>query len=250
MADVEPGHRIPLVGAPASASPASDAAAPLTIEQRTVAALGLGGAFELASAELGFGSAAWLFVEQIAAISGDAAVAELREQLGSSFSVLDLIAKRWLDGERPERVETAPIQRALRGARRLLVIGLEARHLDAIVRDLPADVRIGLLTYRLQRVDWERVLGNFGGRVEAVSLSEFQSWAGARSALLTFVYGTRGLTMYVLSAFLRVYGSDVRTQFRDIIGWDVLGAPPEIYPRYLVESATTDLTLLVGIHER
>jgi hypothetical protein len=110
-------------------------------------------------------------------------------------------------------------------------------------------VRLGLLTYRLQRVDWERVVGNYAGRIEAVDLAAFQAWAGSRSALLTFVYGTRGDLMNVLSAFLRVSGPDVRTQFRDLVGWDVLGGTPEVYPRYLVETLTSDLTELVGFDE-
>ncbi|HVJ89445.1 MAG TPA: hypothetical protein VM580_06545, partial [Labilithrix sp.] len=137
------------------------------------------------------------------------------------------------------------VTRTLAGARRVLVVGVEANHVDALARDLPPDVRLGLLTYRMQRVDWDRVIGNYNGRVEAVDLGEFQAWAGARSAILTFVYGTRGEFANVLSAFLRIAGPDVRTQFRDIVGWDVLGASPEVYPRYLVETALEELTALV-----
>lgn len=237
-------HRIPLAGGPV---PLVEPPAPstLTLEEREIASLDLGAAFELASAELGFTAASWLFVEQVASAGGAPAVERLRDELGDSFSVLHFVAERWLEGERARPIDTKAVTTALAGARRVLVVGVEASHLDALARDLAPDVRLGQLTYRMQRVDWERVIGNHNGRVEAVDLGEFQGWAGARSAILTFVYGTRGALANVLSAFLRVAGPDVRTQFRDIIGWDVLGAPPEVYPRYLVETSLTELTALV-----
>lgn len=237
-------HRIPLVGAPGAALSAP-VESPLTSEERKIASLGLGGAFELASAELGFAAASWMFVEHVAALSGREGVEDLRHELGASFSVLDFVATAWLEGRRAPPIQTEGVKRALSGARRVLVVGLEARHLDALARDLDPGVRVGLLTYRLQRVEWERVLGNYEGRVEPVDLAEFQAWAGSRSAILTFVYGTRGELMNVLSAFLRVVGPDVRTQFRDIVGWDVLGGAPHVYPQYLVETLTSELTALV-----
>jgi hypothetical protein len=168
-----------------------------------------------------------------------------RRTLGATFASLDHIAHAWLAGARRRPVTTKPLERVLGGARRVLVVGVEADHLDALARELPRDVRLGLLTYRLQRVDWSRVLANFGDRVEPVDLAEFQGWAGARSSLLTFVYGERAGLVLVLSAFLRVSGPDVRSQFRDIIGWDVLGAAPELYPRYHVETSASDLTAFV-----
>lgn len=240
--------RVPLLGAPADVPPPlpSDT----SLEERAIASLGLGPAFELASAELGFAAAAWLFVEQVAAAGGREGVAQLRGELGTSFSVLDFVAARWLEGARAGDVSTASVLRALSGVRRVVVVGLEARHLDALVRDLDPSVRLGLLTYRLQRVEWDRVLGNYEGRVEPVDLASFQAWAGTRSAILTFVYGSHGALMNVLSAFLRVIGPDVRTQFRDIVGWDVLGAPPEVYPRYLVEALTSEVTTFVEADAR
>lgn len=238
------GHRIPLLGAPAPPVPPPPPST-LTLEEREIAAPDLGAAFELASAELGFASASWLFIEQTAALSGREAVAALRDELGASFSVLHFVATSWLEGERATPVETVAVRSALAGVRRVLVVGLEANHLDALARDLEPSVKIGLLTHRLQRVDWERVIANYGGRIEPVDLSEFQGWAGARSAILTFIYGTRGDLMNALSAFLRVVGPDVRTQFRDIVGWNVLSGTPEVYPRYLVETLTSELTALV-----
>jgi hypothetical protein len=217
-----------------------------SLDEREIASVGLGAAFELASAELGFAAAAWLFVEEVGATSGREAVEALRDELGRSFSVLHFVASRWLEGERTPRIETSAVRSALAGVRRVLVVGIEAGHLDALARDLDPSTRIGLLTYRLQRVEWERVIGNYSGRVEAVDVSDFQGWAGSRSAILTFVYGVRGDVINVLSAFLRVSGPDVRTQFREVIGWDVLGAMPEVYPRYLVEALASELTVLAG----
>ena len=247
--DFHSNHRIPLVGGPVPPLPPSARSA-LTLEEREIASLDLGAAFELASAELGFAAASWLFVEQVASAGGAPAVERLRDELGESFSVLHHVAERWLDGERARPVDTSAVTSALGGARRVLVVGVEASHLDALARDLAPDVRLGLLTYRMQRVDWDRVIGNHDGRVEPVDLGEFQGWAGARSAILTFVYGRRGDLANVLSAFLRVTGPDVRTQFRDIVGWDVLGAAPEVYPRYLVETSIRELTALVPFDGR
>lgn len=237
--------RIPLAGAPPPQAP-SPLPSALTLEEREIASVELGAAFELASAELGFEAAAWMFVEQVDALSGRDAVRALRDELGRSFSVLHFVASRWLEGGRAPKVDTTAVRRALSGVRRLLVVGLESRYLDALVRDLEPSVRIGLVTYRMQRVDWDRVVGNYAGRVEVLDLRDFQAWAGSRSALLTFVYGVRGDLMNVLSAFLRVSGPDVRTQFRDLVGWNVLGDPPEVYPRYLVEVLTSQLTALIG----
>lgn len=234
--------RIPLLGAPVAPAPAPSE---LTVEEIALGTLGLGSAFELASAELGFVTASWLFIDDVARLSGRDGVVALRDELGHSFSVLDFVASEWLEGKRERAIRTSSVLHSLEGSRRVLVVGLEAAHLDALVRDLAPSVRLGLLTYRLQRVDWQRVLDNYHGRVEAVDLSGFQGWAGARSALLTFVYGRRGSMINVLSAFLRVTGSDVRTQFRDIIGWNVLSRAPEVYPRYLVETAASELTELV-----
>ncbi len=240
-------HRIPLAGVPSL--PEAPVVTPPPPEDRALAGTDLGAAFELACAELGFVAASWLFVETIAAASGRSGVEELARTLGTTFAVLDHVARAWLGGVRRRPVTAAPLREVLAGARRVLVVGVEAEHLDALARDLPRDVRLGLLTYRLQRVDWSRVLANFGDRVEPVDLAEFQGWAGSRSAVVTFVYGRRGGLVNVLSAFLRVAGPDVRTQFRDIVGWDVLGAPPALYPRYHVETSASDLTAFVAHEE-
>lgn len=202
-------------------------------------------ALEIAAGELGFAAASWLFVREVARAEGDDGVARLREELGREFPVLHYCASRWLEGERPDAPDPGPVLSELEGLRRLLVVGIEAPELDALVATLDPGVRIGLLSYRLLPVDWSRVLPNYGGRVEPVDLGTFQSWAGARSALLSFVYGEAGGRIHVVPALLRVLGPDVRTQFREIIGWDVLGGVPAPYPRWLVEIDRSELSVLL-----
>lgn len=202
-------------------------------------------ALEIAAGELGFAAASWLFVGEVGRARGDEGVAALREELGREFPVLHYCASRWLEGERPEAPDPSPVLSELEGLRRLLVVGIEAPELDALVAALPSELEVGLLSYRLLPVDWGRVLPNFGGRVESVDLGTFQSWAGARSALLSFVYGESAGRIHVVPALLRVLGPDVRTQFREIIGWDVLGGVPAPYPRWLVEIDRSELSVFI-----
>lgn len=202
-------------------------------------------AFEQGAGELGFADTAWLFVERVAELRGEPGVVALRDLLGQTFPTLHFVASRYLSGGRREPVDVSVVAELLRGTRRVLIVGLEAAHLDALVQALPRETRIGLLTYRLLPVDWDRVLSNHPGRVEAVDLTVFQTWAGARSAILTFTYGRRAERVYVLPAFARISGADVRTQFRDLVGWDVLGGVPAVYPRWLIELPASELTRLV-----
>jgi hypothetical protein len=89
-----------------------------------------------------------------------------------------------------------------------------------------------------------RVLANFGNALRIVDLADFRRWAGKRSALLTFVYGTDGHAAHVATTWLRVSGPDVRAQFRTLIGWDVLGQPMRLYPRWLVETSSDDFSVI------
>lgn len=203
---------------------------------------GLDQAFLMAATELGMCSAARLFVRELAAAGGDGLVAEARDQLGRAFPVLDFVAGRALAGEPEPPLDPAPVLRALAGIARLLVVGVEADFLDALVPRL-AGVEIGLLAETgPAQADLRRVLANYGGRVRAVTLDDFQRWAGRRSALLTFVYGSDGHVAHVQGAWLRVSGPDVRTQFRSLIGWDILGRPLDVYPRWLVETHRDDFS--------
>jgi hypothetical protein len=40
-------------------------------------------------------------------------------------------------------------------------------------------------------------------------------------------------------------GQDVRTQFRSIIGWDVLGEVMYLYPRWMTETSLADFSHVV-----
>jgi hypothetical protein len=210
---------------------------------------GLDQAFTLAAAELGMASAGWLFTEQTFEAEGDEGVRQLRDSLGRRWPVLDSICAAWLTGTRAPVIDAGPLLARLENITRLVVVGIEARWLDALVGGspaaLPAGVRVGLVRHSEFEPDWERVVGNLGGRVELLELTDFQAWAGRRSALLSFVYGAGGPGgLFALSAWVRVSGPDVRTQFRELLGWDVLGVPLSIYPRWLVAVASQDFTHL------
>lgn len=202
---------------------------------------GLAQAFEVAMGELGFSSAAWLFVREIAAAGGEALVQALRDSHGRAFPILDAVAAAWLSGQRGPRIDVEPVVAACAGAKRLLVVGLESDFLDTLLPRLEG-IEVGLLRYSLLEVDWERVLANYQGRVKLTDLVSFQDFAGAKGVLLTFLYGHRGVITHVRAAWLRLIGADVRAQFRNIIGWDVLSAPLEVYPRWLVETTTHDFS--------
>jgi hypothetical protein len=148
--------------------------------------------------------------------------------------VLDAVAAAWLDGVCAPPLQTEAVERALLGAKKVVLVGLETRFMDALLPRLP-DVRFALLQHGTFDVDWERVLANYGGRLTPLDFDRFQAWAGASSALLTFAYGVHGASTHVVPSWLRVTGEDVRTQFRSLVAWDVLAAPMWVYPRWLVE---------------
>jgi hypothetical protein len=127
--------------------------------------------------------------------------------------------------------------------RRLLVVGIESTFLDALVPAL--DAEIGLLTQGELDPDWARVLDNYGGRVVPCELGAFQRFAGSAGALLTFLYGARTDVAHVNPTWLRIIAGDVRTQFRTLIGWDVLGAEMYVYPRWLVSAPLADFSHVV-----
>lgn len=204
---------------------------------------GLDQAFALAAAELGMASAAWLFVEEVAGEEGVDGVERLRDSLGRQWPVLDAIAAAWQSGRRAPDIDPGQLKKRLQGLTRLVVVGLEARWLDALWTCLDPQTRVGFLRHSEFDPDWQRVQWNFGERAELLDLADFQAWAGARSALLTFVYGV-GQRPFALSAWIRVYGLDVRMQFRDLLGWDVLQVPISVYPRWLVAVPAEQFTVL------
>lgn len=194
-------------------------------------------AFTLAAAELGMATSAWLFAQEVHGVQGDDGVSLLRDQLGRKWPVLDAICAAWLEGARPPGIDAQPLVDRLHGFRRLLIVGLEARWLDPLLAGLPASLRLGLLQHSELLPDWQRVASNLPSRVEFVDLAHFQTWAGSSSALLSFVYGCSNTSqdeLFTTTSWARVSGPDVRTQFRELLAWDVLEVPLKLYPRWLV----------------
>lgn len=202
-------------------------------------------AFAVAAAELGFCSAAWLFVREVAASGGSSLVGELRDALGRTYPVLDAIAATWLEGEHAPIIEADAVVASLAGAQTILIVGLEADFLDVLIPKL-GDRRVYFLGHNnLGETAWQRVLSNYAGRVESVDLVSFQRLAGSQTAILCMVYGATDHTVHVPPEWLRLFGDDVRAQFRSFIGWDVLRHPMYVYPRWLVEVPRRDFTGIV-----
>jgi hypothetical protein len=206
---------------------------------------GLDQAFAAVAGELGMATAAWLFVRAVARCTGDDGVASLADRAGGEFTVLDAVAHGWLEGAREPRTDPRPVLDALGNVTRLVIVGVEATMLDALVGGLPPSVKIAMIAHSPFPADWDRVLDNYGGRIERVDLDTFQNWAGGKSALLTFAYGRQGSRTAVLPLWLRACGADVRSQFRALVAWDVLGAPLRLYPRWLVEVEVDTFTHFV-----
>jgi hypothetical protein len=216
------------------------------IEQAVDIPNGLDQSFAAVAGELGMATASWLFVRALARTSGDDGVAALAEQVGPSFPVLDAVAHGWLAGSREPSIHPQRVLEALGNATRLVVVGVEANFLDALVRELDVAVKIAMIADSPFPVDWDRVLDNYAGRIERVDLDTFQNWAGGRSALLAFAYGRQDSRTAVLPLWLRVCGADVRSQFRALVAWNVLEAPLQHYPRWLVEIETESFTHVVS----
>jgi hypothetical protein len=201
-------------------------------------------AFRLAAGELGMASAAWLFVTE-AAVDGAPAVLALRDRLGRDWPVLDAVCAAWSAGLRAPRVDAREVLPVLEGVTRIVVVGLETLWLDDLMRVLPGSVQIALLRASALEPDWPRVQSNHGGRLQMLRLADFQSWAGTRSVLLGFVYGDADDSLFVVPTWLRAAGSDVRLQFRSLLGWRVLPVPLAVYPRWLVAAEPGHFTDLL-----
>jgi hypothetical protein len=203
-------------------------------------------AFLAAASELGMASAARLFLREIAAAGGPPLVAAARDAFGREYPVFHCLATHWLASQRVTAPQTEAMQDAVSGLARLLVVGLEVDWLDALLPRL-AGVEVGLLREDLGvAADFRRILANYGGRVVDVELADLQRWAGRRSGLMAFVYGSDGHVAHVPGVWLRVSGPDVRTQFSALIGWNILGGRMEVYPRWLAETSVGDFSRLVG----
>ncbi|HEY2514905.1 MAG TPA: hypothetical protein VGI39_28760 [Polyangiaceae bacterium] len=206
---------------------------------------GLDQAFGAVAGELGQCTSAWLFVRAVARCAGDRGVEELAGGAGAQFTVLEAVARGWLVGVREQVVDPRPALEAIGSATRLVVVGVESAHLDALVARVDPAVKIALITHSPFPVDWDRVLSNYGGRVERADLDTFQHWAGGKSALLTFAYGRHDSRTVVGPLWLRACGADVRAQFRALVAWNVLESPLLLYPRWLVEVEIESFTHFV-----
>jgi hypothetical protein len=206
---------------------------------------GLDQAFGAVAGELGMASAAWLFVRAVARCTGDPGVAALADATGPAFPVLDAVARGWIEGLREPSLDPRRALEAVGKATRLVVVGVEASYLDALVQQLDPAVKVAMIAHSLFPVDWDRALDNYGGRVERVDLDTFQNWAGGKSALLTFAYGREDSRTAVAPLWLRACGADVRAQFRALVAWNVLEAPLQLYPRWLVEVEADTFTHFV-----
>lgn len=207
---------------------------------------GIEQAFQVAAGELGLASASWLFLREVSQEGGDPLVTALRDRLGRAFPVLDAVAARWLEGSRAPDIDPTHVLDALEGTRRLVLVGIEAAFLDALVPRLPEDTEIALLCRNPFEVNWERVISNFAPRLSLLDLDHFQRFAGPRSALLTFIYGIHGRNVHALPGWMRVIGDDVSTQFRSIVAWDVLCAPMFVFPRWLSEAPLESFTHVIS----
>lgn len=199
-------------------------------------------AFRTAASELGMASAAWLFVEETAAHGEAGALDALRDTLGRQWPVLDAVCAAHSRGLHAPAIDTRSLRPLWAGVQRVVLVGYESLWVDALLAELPPEVQVGLLQHGDPLTDWQRLRDNHAGRLHLLALDDFQSWAGARSLLLTFVYGESAQQVFVLPSWLRVAGPDVRLQFRALLGWRILDVPLDVYPRWLVAAEHGVLT--------
>lgn len=204
---------------------------------------GLSAAFHVAVSELGMCTAAWLFTEEVAAEGGAPLVEALRDALGAEWPVLDTVAAAVLAGAKRPELGVDRVLSALTGVERIVCVGLETAWLDALAG--ATDLPLAIVRQSVFSPDWARVSSNYGDRVTILGLDAFQRLAGPRSALLTFSYGADEHTAHVLPAWVRVSGEDVRTQFRELVAWEVLHHPFQRWPRWLVGIPTAGFSAVV-----
>ena len=192
-------------------------------------AVGLIDAFALCAAELGMFSAARLFAGQLLAEPDAGVVTQVTELLGTRFPVFDVVVHRALSERRLAPIDPAPV-------------------LDALLGRVPG-LRIALVPDVLEGANLDRVAANYRNEVEFLGLDSFQAWAGRHSGLLTTVYGCDGFQATVCQAWLRAHGPDVRSRFRTLIGWNILGPKMASYPRWLGDTDAGEFAPLVGTSE-
>jgi len=201
--------------------------------------------FAAAAGELGQVSASRLFIRTCVRHGGTEAVADLRRQAGATFPILDTAAQDYVETGRLRPLDANHAIDLLSRLSTVVVVGFESEPLDLLVTALPRQ-RIIALTHAALPGDWERMLANYHGRVQAVDLDGILDHAGPDSALLCFVTGGHGHSVYVPSAWLRVHGPDTRTVFARLIAWNLLPLPFERYPRWQAEVPCSDFTDMIG----
>ncbi len=205
-------------------------------------------AFGLAAAELGMFSAARLFCQSILAEGGDVAGAllSLQRLIGPTYPVVDVVASSTQAHLTLPSPSADAIAAELDGLKRVIVIGTEAWILDSLRARLPSTVGLSVVIDTTLPADATRIAANFEGRAELIGPDDVIARAGARVGLITAVYGCDGFKATVCSAWLRVMGPDTRTLFGSLLGWDLLGAPMDAYPRWLRETTVDDFSAIVS----
>ncbi|MBL8677528.1 MAG: hypothetical protein JNK05_00065 [Myxococcales bacterium] len=203
--------------------------------------------FFAAAQELGMWTASRLYLREMTREGGAPAIEAARELLGQRFPIFDAAASEWLESDGASSIDIPAALRALEGVARLLVVGVDVDPLDALVDGVDPATRIGLVAGVGELSgDLSRVLANYQGRVALVGLADVPRWIGRKSALATVVYGVDSNDMaYTSLAWLRVLGPDTRTQFRTLLGINVLERSPSIHPRWVVATPADDFSALV-----
>lgn len=203
--------------------------------------------FFAAAQELGMWTASRLYLREMAREGGAAAIEAARELLSERFPIFDAAASEWLETGGASAIDIPAALRALDGVTRLLVVGVDVDPLDALVDGLDAATRIGLVAGVGELAgDLSRVLANYQGRVSLVGLGDVPRWIGRKSALATVVYGVDSNDMaYTSLAWLRVLGPDTRTQFRTLLGINVLERSPAIHPRWVAATPADDFSVVL-----
>jgi len=207
---------------------------------------GLEPAFRACAGELGIWSAARLLVNAAWDAGGVPAVEALNDDLGVDYPVVDDVARRVLHGRAPLAPPAiAPVLERCAGLRHLAVIGVEAEILGPLVDRLPVEVEVVAVFDATFPIDEARVHASWAPRVRLVDLNAFQQVAGARSGLVTTVYGADDFRAAVVPAWVRAHSPDVRPLFRRLIGVNVIGARMASFPRWLSETPRADFTDMV-----
>jgi hypothetical protein len=206
-------------------------------------------AFAVCAGELGMFSAARVFLRELASAPEAARTREIVSALSERYPVFDALAGGALARGSVEPIDPEPVASALRALGRVVVVGIEAHCLDVLLPRLLGTHKVALVPDIALDCDMDRLRANLPEQLALLDIGDFQKWAGRSSALLTTVYGADGFRATVCQAWLRAHGPDVRTRFRSIVGWNVLGPKMDAYPMWLAETDAADFTRLIELGE-